>query len=53
MVQDQYSWDQIAVVTRKVYESVLDAYKKGNWKMPSFAIKQASAHPPELPRTQL
>jgi glycosyltransferase involved in cell wall biosynthesis len=31
-VLELYSWDQIAVLTKKVYEKVLDQYEKGNWK---------------------
>lgn len=31
-VLELYSWDQIAVVTKKVYERILQDYDKGNWK---------------------
>jgi glycosyltransferase involved in cell wall biosynthesis len=31
-ILDLYSWDQIAVRTRKVYERILDEYEKGTWK---------------------
>jgi glycosyltransferase involved in cell wall biosynthesis len=29
---DLYSWNQVAVRTRKVYEHVLEEYEKGSWK---------------------
>jgi glycogen(starch) synthase len=31
-VLEQYSWDQIAVRTKKVYDRVLEEYEKGAWK---------------------
>jgi glycosyltransferase involved in cell wall biosynthesis len=31
-VLEQYSWNQIAVRTKKVYERVLAEYDKGTWK---------------------
>jgi len=34
IVQDQYSWNQIAVLTKIIYEEVLEAYRKGSWRMP-------------------
>ena len=31
-ILDLYSWDQIAVRTRKVYDQILEEYEKGTWK---------------------
>jgi len=31
-VLEQYSWDQIAVRTKKVYDRILEEYEKGAWK---------------------
>jgi len=31
-ILELYSWNQIAVQTRKVYESILEEYEKGTWK---------------------
>jgi len=34
-VLDMFSWNQIAVRTKKVYEHVLEEYEKGTWKPPA------------------
>ena len=31
-ILDLYSWDQIAVQTRRVYDRILEEYEKGTWK---------------------